>query len=584
MTVLRTIAQMTQRGSTMIIIVLAIRFLMRNYPKRISYIAWLPVGISLLLPQRISVPIIPAAAGMVRTAGGTNGVLQLANQVADGTLNATTAAGNDGYHILLWIWVAGITSMTIYTIVQYLRLYSCIRNAKRQHENIYVIHGLESPFSFGIINPRVYLPEDTSEENARYIIAHEQVHIKRHDGLFKLIGYLALCIHFFNPLVWIAFHEFEMDMEMSCDEEVSRNMSSENCARYAESLVESVTEHHKPLASSFSNQKREVSKRVKNIFASKKKGVAILAVTAAIILMVFISVSKFTVRANSGTESALAFRNPFDSPELTCSYSCTVNHNGEDIRSIDPSETEIKAVADGTVLAKGTDETLGDWIVISHKDHWYSFYAALGNTEVKINEPVKSGEAIAVLGLSGKSTDPHVHVAIRQFADTNQSYAGHFLATGAYPDDQIYQFYEGVIPSDDSAAAVSNRIAQENLDALNQYNQEMADNGYVYDDSSATVDTRLFTDGNACIYSDYVDVVIYSIGDNLTFEIGSHCLDSSSGQGPIVSIMKNSVINQLPSEIQPGDHAKLYYQFPAGFRPSSYEDYIKYSTALKGQE
>ena len=79
---------------------------------------------------------------------------------------------------------------------------------------------ITTPFVLGIFRPRIYLLSSLSEQEQEYILRHEQYHIRRGDHIFKLLAYVALCIHWFNPLVWLAFLLFSKDMEMSCDEAV----------------------------------------------------------------------------------------------------------------------------------------------------------------------------------------------------------------------------------------------------------------------------------------------------------------------------------------------------------------------------
>jgi len=96
---------------------------------------------------------------------------------------------------------------------------------------------LKTPFVFGLINPRIYLPAGLDATERRYILLHEQIHIRRKDYIIKILAFLILSIHWFNPLVWIAFRLMSKDMELSCDERVLKEMDENIKKPYAASLL-----------------------------------------------------------------------------------------------------------------------------------------------------------------------------------------------------------------------------------------------------------------------------------------------------------------------------------------------------------
>jgi len=118
----------------------------------------------------------------------------------------------------------GITALLVYSLVSFLKLKRQLKSAKLVDKNIFEAKNLKTPFVFGLINPRIYLPAGLDATERRYILLHEQIHIRRKDYIIKILAFLILSIHWFNPLVWIAFRLMSKDMELSCDERVLKEM------------------------------------------------------------------------------------------------------------------------------------------------------------------------------------------------------------------------------------------------------------------------------------------------------------------------------------------------------------------------
>lgn len=135
------------------------------------------------------------------------------------------------------LWLIGVLVLLAYSLVSTLRLCAEVRCATPLRENIYEIPTISTPFVFGLIHPRIYLPAGLTEAQQRYILLHEQTHIHRGDHLLKALAFLAVCIHWFNPLVWLAFFQSSKDMELSCDEKVLDRLGSEVKKEYSASLL-----------------------------------------------------------------------------------------------------------------------------------------------------------------------------------------------------------------------------------------------------------------------------------------------------------------------------------------------------------
>ena len=168
------------------------------------------------------------------------------------------------------LWMIGVLVLLIYSLVDLLRLKRKLKNAVYDRDNIYLLNGVDTPFVLGIIRPKIYLPMLLSESEKGYILLHEQIHIRRFDHVFRIIGYLALCIHWFNPLVWIAYFESGKDMEMSCDEAVIRKLGVGVKKEYSSSLLSLTIGRRTLKANPLAFGEGDTKNRIKNVMNYKK--------------------------------------------------------------------------------------------------------------------------------------------------------------------------------------------------------------------------------------------------------------------------------------------------------------------------
>ena len=169
-----------------------------------------------------------------------------------------------------YIWILGIIALLVYSLVSVLILKKQLKNARLIDNNIYEAKNLKTPFMLGVIRPKIYLPVGLDDTERSYILLHEQTHIRRTDHIIKIIAFLVLSVHWFNPLVWIAFMLMNTDMELSCDEKVLKEMNEDIKKPYANSLLSLAAGRHilngSPLAFGEGNVKR----RIKNVLSYKK--------------------------------------------------------------------------------------------------------------------------------------------------------------------------------------------------------------------------------------------------------------------------------------------------------------------------
>ncbi len=135
------------------------------------------------------------------------------------------------------VWAAGVLALLGYSLISYLLLRGRLRQAVRVQEDVYESDRIGTPFLLGILDPRIYLPVGLPQEERAYVLAHELVHLKRGDYLVKIVTWLALSLHWFNPLVWLAYGLMTRDMEMSCDERVISRLGEGSKKAYSQALL-----------------------------------------------------------------------------------------------------------------------------------------------------------------------------------------------------------------------------------------------------------------------------------------------------------------------------------------------------------
>lgn len=240
---------MTITAGWAILLVLAARLLLRPVPRIFSYVLWAVVLFRLLCPVSLSGGFsLPAPLDSAVSEGGqltyfsapepsplpAGTEAEVISPVSGEEDAASEASPMD------WaarVWLAGAVVLLLWGVGRLLRLRRRLREAVPLGDRVWCADGVSTPFVLGIFRPRIYLPAGLREEETAYILCHEDCHIRRGDHLFRLLAYAALCLHWYNPLVWLAFFLSGRDMELSCDEAVLRKMGRDIRGDYASSLL-----------------------------------------------------------------------------------------------------------------------------------------------------------------------------------------------------------------------------------------------------------------------------------------------------------------------------------------------------------
>ena len=185
--------------------------------------------------------------------------------------------------VFVLIWAIGVLVWLLYSAVSYIQLHRRIQTAVRLRENIWQSEKVDSPFVLGMIHPRIYMPFKISNNDAAFIIAHEQAHIQRRDHWWKPIGFLILTVYWFNPLLWIAYKMLCEDIELACDEKAVSGYNRMQRADYSQALLTCSIAHRGIKACPLAFGETGVRERVKQILTYKKPvlWIMVLAVICA---------------------------------------------------------------------------------------------------------------------------------------------------------------------------------------------------------------------------------------------------------------------------------------------------------------
>lgn len=292
------ILNMSLTGSIVIAVVLLARLFLKRAPKIYSYALWAVVLFRLLCPLSITAGLSVLKPLPVTTTPGIStvsyqSVAQAVRENTPAPIRQQVAPAQPAeqpetspMQIAAYIWAAGASVMVAYSIAQYLILRRKLAEAMPLQGEIYLADRISSPFVMGIFQPRIYLPSSTPMNERRFIVAHERHHIRRGDPLWKLLGYAALCLHWFNPLVWLAFCLAGKDMEMSCDEAVIKRLGEHIRADYSQALLRLAT--HKRMVSGMplAFGEGDTKGRVRNMAKWKKPKVWVSALCVVLCLVI----------------------------------------------------------------------------------------------------------------------------------------------------------------------------------------------------------------------------------------------------------------------------------------------------------
>ena len=420
-------------------------------PSRLLCWLWLAVGLRFVLPWGIPLSLPRPQNTQLAAAADTVQELGELPLVAPPPAVSAPAAALPWYarltpwHALAAVWAVGVAVLAVRGIVGYIKLKCHVALACKTSDGCYSGACVTAPFTLGILRPRVYLPDDLQGTARQAVLLHEQTHIRRRDPLTKPLFYAVACLHWFNPLVWLAFCTFERDMEAACDEAAVRGRPLPERNAYCESLLHFAVQG-RSIPGSLAFGQGSVKERIVHLLHYRRLGAGALAVCAAV---VGLSVTACMVRPQVEDAPATAappataetaeptptpaptsvpavaaaalptLDNAANSPRFICpvkykyiSRFATNGHRGDDLCAAEG--TEIYAAADGVVLAAQEHYSWGNFVEIDHGTdadglRWVTLYAHMKSCAVQVGQTVTAGQVIGYVGHTGYTTGNACH-------------------------------------------------------------------------------------------------------------------------------------------------------------------------------
>lgn len=358
MTIVNRLWMMSLQAGVLILVVLLARIILKKYSKIYTYCLWILVGFRLLCPIFIETPFSlqpdyarfsNAVQEQMKTGGikdiydtlqeeltdtaknmgefikpdstrndfsGTQNIWQqgLEGQNEEGKkaddintaldMSEKNKAISDKFiKMAAAIYVVGIGIVLGFCLLQYFMMKHRISTAVHDEGNVWLCESVSSPFVMGTVNQKIILPYSLSEKEKQHILKHERMHIKHFDPFVRTVGLVCLCLHWWNPLVWIAVHKMNQDMEMYCDEAALKNSTIEERKSYARTLL-SFAERQSGFFIGLAFGESNTERRVKNIM-NKRKG-NVFTVSAIAVLVIFCIAAFMTIPKKDGKNKGTA--------------------------------------------------------------------------------------------------------------------------------------------------------------------------------------------------------------------------------------------------------------------------------------
>ena len=293
-------------GSLVICLVLVLRLFFKKAPKALICALWALTILRLLLPIQIENPISLRPETPVLSSFDTQLFIDsepVPEDAIPGFIPQKKVDYDLGTKIVLvdyvavaaGVWACVACGIVLYMLISYLRLKLRVRDAVCSEGKVYTTNRINTAFLLGYLQPRIYLPSGMEAEEQRLVVAHERAHIKRGDNWLKLIGYICLAVHWYNPLVWISYFLLCKDIEDACDELVVRDLTGEERKTYSKALLSCGRERAPLAACPVAFGEISIKQRILNILNYRKPSlwICILAVIAIVLTVVLFMTDPF---------------------------------------------------------------------------------------------------------------------------------------------------------------------------------------------------------------------------------------------------------------------------------------------------
>lgn len=440
---------------------LAVSALLRRVhtPSRMLCWLWLAVGLRFALPWGIPLTLPrPRNEQLAQAADTVQALTEGPAPAPAPVIQAPAAAAASAapwytqltvWHLLAAVWAAGVLVLAVRAVAGYARLRHAVALACKTGDGCYSGDCVPAPFTLGIFRPRIYLPAALTGAARQAVVLHERTHLRRHDPQIKPLFYAVVCLHWFNPLAWLAFRQLEREMESACDEAAVRDCDAAARNAYCESILQYALQGRMAPGSLAFGQ-GSVKTRIVHLLHYRKIGAGALVVCAAAVglsvtaCMMQPQVEEATPETAETTQSepapqstatpetAVTFTantaglpnldDPENSPRFLCPVEYTYisrymdnSHRGDDLAA--DKGAPVYAVQDGVVTYADFHYSYGYCVILDHGtgpdgNRWSTLYAHMDDYTVANGQVVKAGELIGHAGSTGNATGNHLHFEV----------------------------------------------------------------------------------------------------------------------------------------------------------------------------
>lgn len=440
---------------------LAVSALLRRVhtPSRMLCWLWLAVGLRFALPWGIPLTLPrPRNEQLAQAADTVQALTEGPAPTPAPVIQAPAAAAASAapwytqltvWHLLAAVWAVGVLVLAVRAVAGYIRLRHAVALACKTGDGCYSGDCVPAPFTLGIFRPRIYLPAALTGAARQAVVLHERTHLRRHDPQIKPLFYAVVCLHWFNPLAWLAFRQLEREMESACDEAAVRDCDAAARNAYCESILQYALQGRMAPGSLAFGQ-GSVKTRIVHLLHYRKLGAGALVVCAAAVglsvtaCMMQPQVEEATPETAETTQSepapqstatpenAVTFSantaglpnldDPENSPRFLCPVDYTYisrymdnSHRGDDLAA--DKGAPVYAVQDGVVTYADFHYSYGYCVILDHGtgpdgNQWSTLYAHMDDYTVANGQVVKAGELIGYAGSTGNATGNHLHFEV----------------------------------------------------------------------------------------------------------------------------------------------------------------------------
>lgn len=440
---------------------LAVSALLRRVhtPSRMLCWLWLAVGLRFALPWGIPLTLPrPRNEQLAQAADTVQALTEGSAPAPAPVIQAPAAAAASAapwytqltvWHLLAAVWAVGVLVLAVRAVAGYTRLRHAVALACKTGDGCYSGDCVPAPFTLGIFRPRIYLPAALTGAARQAVVLHERTHLRRHDPQIKPLFYAVVCLHWFNPLAWLAFRQLEREMESACDEAAVRDCDAAARNAYCESILQYALQGRMAPGSLAFGQ-GSVKTRIVHLLHYRKIGAGALVVCAAAVglsvtaCMMQPQVEEATPETAETTQSepapqstatpenAVTFTantaglpnldDPENSPRFLCPVEYTYisrymdnSHRGDDLAA--DKGAPVYAVQDGVVTYADFHYSYGYCVILDHGtgpdgNRWSTLYAHMDDYTVANGQVVKAGELIGHAGSTGNATGNHLHFEV----------------------------------------------------------------------------------------------------------------------------------------------------------------------------